>query len=107
MKLDVDGDAFTLWLSPNDTQQWTLGFAPKGKVGRWPAAELGGRRIRATFDSSGLLECLVDGRDVTKSRIWVPVDEFSAMAADFIETKLPRDHAAWYVAVGQFKEGQA
>ena len=102
MKLEIEGDSFTIWLSASDTQRWAQGLAPTGKISRWPVSELGGRRVRATFDSSGLLEFLLDGRDISNSTIWVPVDEFNAIVADFAETKLPRDHAAWFVAVGQF-----
>lgn len=104
MKLESNGDSFTIWLSPNDTQRWSKGLAPTNKGGQWPCSELGGRRVRATFDSSGLLEFLIDGRNITNSTIYVPVDEFSALIADFAETKLPREHAAWFVAVGQFKQ---
>lgn len=105
MKLEDNGSAFTIWLSAKDTQDWSQGLAPRGKISRWPVAQLAGRRVKATFDESGLIEFTVDGRDISGARLWVPVDEFNALVADFAETKLSKDHPCYYVAVGQFARG--
>jgi hypothetical protein len=103
MKVLDNGEVFTIWLSSNDTHQWSLGLAPRGKNGRWPVSQLASRRIKATFDTSGLLDCTVDGRNLSEdSRFWVPVDEFNAIVADFAETVMDKEHPAFYVVVGQF-----
>ncbi|MAA63867.1 MAG: hypothetical protein CL581_03680 [Alteromonadaceae bacterium] len=105
MKIKDGGESFTIWLSPKDTQEWARGTAGVGDGGVWPCSEMAGRRVRATFDRSGLLEFLIDGRDIRQSTLHVPVDEFNAIVADFAATKLSEDHPVWYVAVGQFKGG--
>ena len=94
MKFDDGGRAFTIWLSAADTTEWARG--------NWPASQLSGRRIRATFAEEGLVEFFVDGRCITKARLWVPVDEFNALVADYAKNNLDKDHPCYYVAVGQF-----
>jgi len=96
MKWTDGGSAITVWLSATDTSEWARD---------WPCSELAGRRIRADFDTSGLLDFTIDGLHRTGARMWTPVDEFNAVIADSLRGKLPEDHPCYFVVVGQFNGG--
>jgi hypothetical protein len=64
----------------------------------WPCSQLAGHRFRAAFDQGGLVEFTIDGRDGD-----VDAGEFNAISYDFLVDKLPPEHPAYDVAVGQFK----
>jgi len=96
MKWQDGGSAITVWLSATDTSEWAR---------QWPCSELAGRRIRADFDTNGLLDYTIDGRSRTGARMWTPVDEFNAVIADSLRGKLPEDHPCYFVVVGQFVDG--
>jgi hypothetical protein len=64
----------------------------------WPCSQLAGHRFRAAFDQGGLIEFTIDGRDGD-----VDANEFNAISYDFLVDKLPPEHPAYEVAVGQFK----
>lgn len=87
-----------LWLSAQDTYDWAR------KTGAtWPCSELANHRLFAAFDKHGLYDLTIDweaGKDC-------PGDEFNAITSDFLAKKLPEDHPAWFVTVGQFREGRA
>lgn len=92
MRIQINDNSVKLWLSENDTYNW----AHKSGAS-WPVSELSGHRLFAEFDSNGLLDVAIDGRmgDVS-------ADEFNAMTSDFLKYKLPKDHPAYAVSVGQF-----
>ena len=69
----------------------------------WPVSQLSGHRFAALFDANGLLDLTVDGRSDTGD---VPADEFNAITSDFLRDRLPVDHPAYPVTVGQFKTGR-
>ena len=91
------GTGFTLWASARDTSEWATGYPS------WPCSTLRGHRFRADFDSNGLLDLTIDGRD--RGATWDSIDggELSAIVADLAGDNLDRDNVAWFVAVGQFK----
>ena len=64
MKWTDGGSAITVWLSATDTSEWA-------RV-HWPCSELAGRRIRADFDTNGLLDYTIDGRSRTGARMCTP-----------------------------------
>ena len=80
MKWQDGGSAITVWLSATDTNEWAR---------QWPCSELAGRRIRADFDTNGLLDYTIDGRSRTGARMWTPVDEFNAVIADSLRLREP------------------
>lgn len=83
----------TVWISADETWRWA-----RRSGHAWPCSELEGRRIRASFDSCGLLELAIDGRD----GVDVPSDELNACLADHLAGRLEASHPCWFVAVGQF-----
>src|SRR5262245_7216944 len=99
MRMQVTDHGVTLWLSANDTYAWSRGEHVKlpGK-GRWPCSELANRRVVASFDSHGVNDIFVSGPDSDPS-----ANEFNAITSDFLALKLPKDHPAYFVAVGQFE----
>ena len=112
MRKKVTPTGVTLWLSADDTYNWAAGKnkgrAWWGGAGSWPCSTLSGRRLRAEFDSNGLLDLTVDGRysdceTGLYSGRWVDGWEFSAMAADFLKPTLDQSHPCYFVAVGQFE----
>jgi len=93
MKILDNGNALTLWVSARDSSDWA------SKPGAaWPCSTLAGHRFVACFDTGGLCDLSVDGRDA------VDVDgaELSAICADLLARKLAPDHPCYDVAVGQF-----
>lgn len=95
MRVQIDENMVRLWLSANDTFYWAR---RPGQA--WPCSEISGRRLFAEFDWNGLLDLTVDGRH----GVDIPASEFNAITSDFLSDKLPREHPAWYVAVGQFQD---
>ena len=94
MRLIDDGTAFTVWVSAGETYSWA-----KRSGSAWPTSQLAGHRVRATFDTNGLLDYAVDG--------CMPDDldsnEFNALIADHVEGRLPENHPCYFVVVGQFR----
>ena len=92
MKTLITDSQIKLWLSANDTYEWAH------RAGAWwPCSDLSGKRLFAEFDSNGLVDLAVNGRDAQ-----VTSEEFNAITSDFLRDKLPQDHPAWFVTVGQF-----
>jgi len=90
----INADSVCLWASTRDTYDWAT------KTGAaWPCSTLSDRRIFAAFDSNGLYDIAIDGKDDTSD---FDVCEFNALCADLLAEKLPKDHPAYLVAVGQF-----
>lgn len=108
MRLKDNGTAITVWISADETRAWARGNG--AGQGCWPCSELEGRRLRADFDSSGLLDYTIDGLDGLEQRrrgLWVPADEWNAVIADHLRTRLPQSHPCYFVAVGQFEGVQS
>ena len=93
MRALVGDSHVTLWASAHDTYEW----AHRARDS-WIGSELSGRRFAAMFDSAGLVELTVNGRDGVE----VPERELSCCCADLLRDRLPTDHPCYLVAVGQF-----
>ena len=97
MRHNVDGRTVRLWLSAQDTYEWAT------RIGEcWPCSSLSGHRLFAEFDSNGLLDFTVDGRDAGNRDI--DGQEFNAITSDYLRPVLSKDHPAYCVTVGQFEE---
>ncbi len=95
MRTRIDATSFTLWLSAQDTYDW------KTKPGAsWPCSTIDGRPVMVQFDSNGLLDFTVNSKNAPDD---IDGTELTAMVADFMATRLPRDHPAYFVAVEQFR----
>ena len=98
MRAKDNGSSVTLWASANDTYEWA------NRIGsEWPCSTLSGHRIRATFDSNGLVDLTFDGAwPVT----WGGIDshELSACCADLLSERIDETHPVHFVAVGQFRD---
>lgn len=93
MKTQITPDSVRLWLSASDTSSWAH------RPGQhWPCSEIRGRRLFAAFDRNGLYDMSIDGKSVD-----VDATEFNAITSDFLRGKLPRNHPAYPVAVGQYQ----
>ena len=92
MRTHISENGFSLWLSANDTYNW----AHKAEAA-WPCSELSGHRVVVQFDSNGLCDLAIDGRDGD-----CDCTELSAIVADFMRGKLPKTHPCRFVAVDQF-----
>lgn len=65
-----------VWLSARDTYNWAN---RPGK--RWPCSMLSGHRIRAEFDSNGLVDLSFDGHDSPDD---LTSNEFDACINDLV-----------------------
>lgn len=92
MKTQIFESGFKLWLSAADTDDWAT--CP-GKS--WPCSQLRGKRLFAEFDRNGLCDFAVNGRMAD-----IDGNELTAIVADHIGPKLPKDHPCYQVAVAQF-----
>lgn len=86
----------SLELTPEDTYAWAHrdGHA-------WPASELSGKRLYVSFDANGLCQIQIDDKDGDCS-----VNELNAITSDYLKSRLPKDHPAYFVTVGQFDDGR-
>jgi hypothetical protein len=91
MRVRIHDTSVSLWLSANDTYQWAH---------NWPYSELSSRRLYVCFDSNGLCDLAIDGRN----DIDVSANELNAITSDYLAKRLPRNHPCWFVAVGQFQQ---
>lgn len=96
MRVSFNAHGVSLWLSANDTATWA-----DRPGARWPCSQLSGKRLFAQFDKGGLVDVTINGR----SGVDCDVTEFNAITSDFLAAKLPQEHPAWFVAVGQFQDG--
>jgi|WetSurMetagenome_2_1015567.scaffolds.fasta_scaffold200160_3 hypothetical protein len=97
MRVRIREHEIALSASADDTSQWA-----HRPWERWPCSALSGHRFVATFDRNGLCDLTVDGRHDRGPEVMA--DELSAICADLLREKLPQDHPAWCIAVGQFLE---
>jgi hypothetical protein len=97
VRVRIDPDSVKLWLSESDTYWWA------NRPGEsWPGSTLEGHRVFAEFDSNGLLDLTVDGEYLEEGED-IDSNEFNAITSDFLEKRLPKNHPAWLVTVGQFR----
>lgn len=94
MRTAIDQHGVTLWASARDTYAWA--HRPGES---WPCSQLSGRRVVACFDRNGLCDLSIDGGRGDQD---VDGNELSALCADMLAARLPKDHPAYFVAVGQF-----
>lgn len=98
MRIKYNNGDVTVWASAEDTYAWAH------KPGaRWPCSTLSGRRFAAVFDDNGLCDLTVDGRGAPDD---IDGQELSCICADLLRDRLPESHPAWFVAVGQFQDGE-
>jgi len=95
MRIETSLESFTIWLSASDTKDWATGYPC------WPCSKLRGKRVRADFDTNGLLDLSVNGRPPTES-LDLDCTELNAIIADHLKGQLPKGHPCFFVAVGQF-----
>ena len=100
MQVSISSDQVTLWASANDTYEWA-----QQPFKRWPCSALSGHRFVATFDRNGLCDLTIDGRQNGGHEVMA--DELNAICVDLLRGKLPEDHPAWFVTVGQFLEKES
>ena len=92
MKIIIHPSCVKLWLSANDTCSWAH------RPGQhWPCSQLRGRRVFAEFDRNGLVDLAINGKSTD-----CDANELNAITSDHLRAKLPKDHPAYFVAVGQF-----
>lgn len=96
MRVRVDPSSVVLWLSSNDTYNWSK------RVGAaWPCSQLAGKRLVVEFDSNGLVDLSIEGRSGD-----CDVNELNAITSDYLRNEVPKSHPAYSVTVGQFAEAQ-
>lgn len=93
MRIKIHDTSVVLWASARDTYDWAH------KTGAaWPCSTLSNHRFCAVFDDNGLMDFTLDGNDFD-----VDSRELSAICADLVGQKLPKEHPCWFVVVGQFE----
>jgi len=98
-RVQVFEHGVNLWVSANETEDWAAGRANFGSGSRWQCSTLAGHRLFAQFDSNGVIDHALDGKDVPDT---VDGHEFNCLCADALKARLPKDHPARFVAVDQF-----
>lgn len=93
MKTIICDSFVKLWISARETGEWA--HRPGAC---WPGSTLAGKRLFAEFDGNGLVDLAVNGRSTD-----CDAHELNAITSDFLRSKLPSDHPAHFVAVGQFQ----
>jgi hypothetical protein len=94
MKIQVFERGFKLWLSTRDTYVWA--HRPHCF---WPCSTLSAKSCFVEFDSNGLCDFTLNGRDGDCDGT-----ELSAIVADHVRSTLPVSHQCYGVAVGQFED---
>lgn len=92
MRVQITPNTVKLWASARDTYKWA-----NRDGARWPCSQLENRRFFAEFDANGLLNFTLDGRDGAPA----DANEFNACTSDLLRARLPVNHPAHFVAVGQ------
>lgn len=90
MRTVIGLESVAVWIDARETSDWAR---------RWPCSTLRGKRVRAEFDTNGLLDYAVDGRMGED----LDSHEFNALTSDFLARKLPTSHPCYFVTVGQFR----
>lgn len=95
MRLKDNGTSIALWLSARDTYDWAHRAGES-----WPCSSLADRRVFCAFDSNGLYELTVDGKDAPDD---IDANELNALTSDFLARRLKPGHPCYLVTVGQFR----
>lgn len=78
MRTKVDGNDVLIWASADDTYDWANGYVDGL---RWPCSQLSDKRFFAAFDSNGLYELTVNGKDAPED---LQSDELNACISDLL-----------------------
>lgn len=88
MRTQIFPSGFNLWLSANDTYNWAHRTGAS-----WPCSTLSGCRLFVQYDTNGLVDLTIDGKDGDCDG-----NELNAIVSDFMRPKLPKEHpCACYV----------
>ena len=105
MRVGIYPSQINLNLSANDTYNWAHRSGSS-----WPGSTLSDHRVLAIFDTNGLVDLAIDGKDAPD---WIDGNELSAICADHLNKPLRKwmkkagyEHPIWFVAVGQFLSGR-
>lgn len=82
MKLEIIGNALKLWLSANETSKWA-----KRVNATWPCSQLAGKRVFVGYDSNGLCELLINGKQKDCDS-----NELNAIVCDFLEERYSKEY---------------
>ena len=93
MRLQIFDSGFNLWLSARDTYDWA--HRPNCS---WPCSQTSDNRLFVQFDRNGLCDLTMNGKDADMDGT-----ELSAIVADHLRDRLPKEHPCYFVAVGQFE----
>lgn len=98
MRTKVTESEIALWASQDDTYRWA-----RRTGSAWPCSTLSGKRLFAAFDSNGLVELAINGKDAGDD---IDGWELSCLCSDLLKKsgKVPQEHPAYFVAVGQFQD---
>jgi hypothetical protein len=99
MKITIHESCVKLWLSASDTYRWS-----HRPAAHWPCSILSGRRMFAEFDRKGLVDLALNSGRGSQD---CDTSELNAITSDMLRDKLPANHPAYFVAVGQFQPAQS
>jgi hypothetical protein len=91
MQYHDSGRAISVRISGRETSDWAR---------RWPCSTLRGKRVRADFDTNGLLDLALDGGRGAQD---CDAHELNALVSDFVARRMSREHPCYFVVVGQFR----
>ena len=94
MRTKIYDNQVMVWLNADETDTW-------GR--KWPCSGFRGERVFAAFDSNGIYDMTVNGKE-TYDRDDIDGNAFSCCIADHLRHKLNENHPVYEVAVGQFIE---
>lgn len=83
MRLTLSDKGFSVWVSANETYNWA--HRP-GKS--WSCSTLSNHRFFAQFNSNGLCDLTIDGKDDTS----IDPHEFGCIMEDLVYPRLPDGH---------------
>ena len=99
MRVQIFPNSVNLWLSARDTEDWADGSAPFS-TGVWKCSTIAGHRLFAQFDTNGVVDHALDGKDLPSS---VDGHEFNCITSAALKDHLPKDHPCRFVVVDQFQ----
>lgn len=94
MRTKIHKDDVSVWISANETYRWANAVGTS-----WPCSTLSGHRIFAAFDSNGLVDIAIDGKDTD-----CDANEFNALVSDALLCRLSPTHPCYDVVVEQFQQ---
>lgn len=87
-RMNIRPSHIELWISARETENWAR---------QWPCSTLRGKRVFAAFDSNGLCDLTINGREID-----CDAQELNAICADMLRSRMSSDHPLHFVCVGQF-----